>query len=265
MYSLYTFGCSYTRHSWPTWADWLATAFKNYHNYGIPGAGNRCIFNQLVSAVYENNISKSDTVVIAWSTPVREDRYIDGQWITPGNIYYQSYYPPDWVKKYFNPYMGLMETINYADAAIKILDGIGCNYYVTWMMIPNKISPEINGRSTFVDLCDPDNVLKPHLEQVLSNIKVSKDDIFSFTRKYERDNNLSHGCYNDTGIYDTNHPTPVSAYMYTKNKLCAALGIDNFDYLGKQYELAIKWQKFMYLKPINRSKNMQPEWPQILQ
>lgn len=264
METLYTFGCSYTRNSWPTWADWLSTTFYRFHNHGLAGSGNRYIFNQLIHAIHTCSIGKNDTVVIAWSTPVREDRYINGEWISPGNIYNQSFYPSDWVKKYFDPYMGLMETINYADASIRILENIGCRYYITWMMVPDNISPEveINGASTFIDLCDPDHTLKPHLNYVLSHNKVAKNDIFTFARKYEIDNNLSHGCYHDNGTLDTNHPTPISAYMYTKNILCPVLGIDNFDITGKEYELATQWQKFMYTKPKNRNENMSPKWPQ---
>lgn len=266
MSTLYSFGCSYTNLRWtPTWADWLSTAFCNFYNYGRSGAGNRYIFNQLMSVIHKHQVSKHDTVVIAWSTPLREDRYINGDWISLGNIYNQNYYPADWVKRYFDPFMGLMETINYADATVRILDSIGCKYYITWLMVPNKmhnIFSKIQS-SSFVDFCDPDDLLKSHLNDVLSHDRVSKDDIFSFTETYEQTHNLSKS-YHPEGTLDS-HPTPLSAYMYTKDVLCPVLGIDNFDKLKNEHTLAAAWQQFLSLHPKIRLKHSVPDWPRVTQ
>jgi hypothetical protein len=36
---LFTFGCSFTKNNYPTWADIAGTQFSYYQNWAQPGAG----------------------------------------------------------------------------------------------------------------------------------------------------------------------------------------------------------------------------------
>ena len=40
---LYTFGCSFTKYVWPTWADLLLSQVDG-ENWGMCGGGNKFIF-----------------------------------------------------------------------------------------------------------------------------------------------------------------------------------------------------------------------------
>lgn len=100
----FTFGCSFTNYHWSTWADIVAKELKvPFYNYGRTGAGNQYIFNTIMQADALYNFNEDDLVMVCWSSITREDRFTKDGWITPGNIYSQSQYDIDFVKKWVDP------------------------------------------------------------------------------------------------------------------------------------------------------------------
>lgn len=100
----FAFGCSFTNYNWSTWADIVAEELKvPYYNYGRGGAGNQYIFNTIMQADALYNFNEDDLVMICWTNIAREDRYTKGGWITPGNIFTQSQYDADFIKKWVEP------------------------------------------------------------------------------------------------------------------------------------------------------------------
>jgi hypothetical protein len=99
-----TFGCSFTKYHWPTWADIVLKqaelAGMEIDNQGMPGAGNLFIAIQIQNAIARGLLKPGDHVLIAWSTFFREDRLVDGRWLMPGNIFNQEIYPRFWTEKY---------------------------------------------------------------------------------------------------------------------------------------------------------------------
>ena len=69
---LFTFGCSFTKYIWPTWADILGREYKEFYNYGMSGGGNLFIFDSLIEAIAKHNINKDDTVIIIWTNVTRD-------------------------------------------------------------------------------------------------------------------------------------------------------------------------------------------------
>ena len=65
---LFTFGCSFTKYIYPTWADFIGTQFDIHQNWGKLGAGNFFIYSQLLECNQLNNINKDDTVLIMLSS-----------------------------------------------------------------------------------------------------------------------------------------------------------------------------------------------------
>jgi len=58
-----TFGCSYTKYRWNTWADFLKLSFKGLlKNYGTPGGSNEIICRNICK-----NVDKDDIVVVMWT------------------------------------------------------------------------------------------------------------------------------------------------------------------------------------------------------
>lgn len=84
---LFTFGCSMTSYTYPTWADILGSNFNYYENWGRPGAGNNYIFNSIIECLQRNNISSTDTILIMWSGIGRIDAYQFNEWSHTVNQY----------------------------------------------------------------------------------------------------------------------------------------------------------------------------------
>jgi hypothetical protein len=125
----FAFGCSATSCNWPTWADIVARQYDEYQNWALPGAGNSFIFYSVMEAIKRNNINSKDTVMIMWTNIGREDRYVKGQgWITPGSIYNQTVYSPEFVRDYADPTGYLIRDMAHLSAVKSLLDTIGCEY-----------------------------------------------------------------------------------------------------------------------------------------
>ena len=113
--TLHTIGCSYTSYNWPTWAAYLGLFYDKYYNYGKCGAGNSYIFTTLVNKLTSGQIKKGDTVVVQWSSVIREDRILTNHtgYTTPGCIKNQDLYNQAFVNTYFNPIQKVYELISY--------------------------------------------------------------------------------------------------------------------------------------------------------
>ena len=122
MKRLYTFGCSFTQYHWPTWADILGREFDHYENWGKSGGGNQYIFNSLSECLVKNSITENDLIAVMWTNVAREDRYVGGQWITPGNIYTQNTYDKNFVKKFADEKGYLIRDLALIHAAKKMLE-----------------------------------------------------------------------------------------------------------------------------------------------
>ena len=100
---LITLGCSFTRYRWATWADVLAQDMPDaeFTNLGKCGAGNSYIQTMLSQAKRKMSLTNKDLVVICWSTFYREDRWLNGAWRTPGNVFGRpDVFSPDYLDKH---------------------------------------------------------------------------------------------------------------------------------------------------------------------
>lgn len=129
MTRFFAFGCSFTNSIRPTWADIVARDYAHYENWGQAGAGNSFIFYSLMECHKRNTITRDDVVMIMWSSIGREDRYVNGEWLTPGSIYNQTDYDETFVKKFTDPTGYLMRDAAHLAGAKAVLDSIGCQYY----------------------------------------------------------------------------------------------------------------------------------------
>jgi hypothetical protein len=126
----FAFGCSFTKNTYPTWADIVGSGFSYYENWAKPGGGNHFIFNSLIECIKRNNINSNDTVIIMWTSIGREDRYTQKHgWVTPGSIYNQTVYDTDFIKQFADPTGYLLRDLAFIASAQMILASIGCTYY----------------------------------------------------------------------------------------------------------------------------------------
>jgi hypothetical protein len=99
-----TFGCSFTKYHWPTWADIVLKQADFYgydtDNWGCPGVGNTFIAIKVQEAIASGLLKAGDHAFICWSTFMREDRMVNGSWLAVGNIFNQHVYPYEFVEKF---------------------------------------------------------------------------------------------------------------------------------------------------------------------
>jgi hypothetical protein len=131
---LFTFGCSFTNYFWPTWADILGREFDYFENWGANGGGQLFILNSLTESIKRNSIGKDDTVVIMWSSVMRDDRWIGEGWQLEGSLYGRLDYTQEYIDQFVDPTGYLIRDLSIISAAIKILEAVGCRWYMLSMV-----------------------------------------------------------------------------------------------------------------------------------
>lgn len=103
---IFTFGCSYTYYSWPTWADIIIKEFEEQgipgYNFGIHGLGNVGIYHVMLQAHIKYKFTEDDLILVLWTTYNREDRLKDGVWRAGGGVFNNDYYDGKFVRKYWD-------------------------------------------------------------------------------------------------------------------------------------------------------------------
>lgn len=162
---LFTFGCSFTNFSWPTWADILGREYDQFENWALNGAGNCLQLYSLIECHKRNQINKDDTVIIMWTSVDREDRWKDGGWQTHGTVY--SGYPPydgDYVEKFTDPFGFVIRDLAVVSSVKHILETIGCRWHFLSMV------PLVDDEQELKDLYkDELELIKPSIYETVFN------------------------------------------------------------------------------------------------
>lgn len=179
---LFTFGCSFTKYHWPTWADILGREYGQFFNYGKAGAGNFYILNKLIEATKLNMLTESDTVIIMWTSIGREDRWSSnhGGWITEGSIFNQSIFSKEFVSEWADPNWYLIRDLTCITSAKKILESIGCKWHFLSMVpieyyddsnyFKNSSYKKFNVNKNIQDLfLDELNAIQPSVYEIIFN------------------------------------------------------------------------------------------------
>lgn len=160
MKRLFTFGCSYTRYYWPTWADLLSIEFEHSENWGYTGIGNQAIAERLAECDARNRFTKDDVVIIQWTSYLRHDWYHthdlpngrDPKWKTFGGIfsrYNKEVFDDKWIEMFFHEPAYVMHTLNYIKLTQKMLDSIGCTWYMTGMGDIRNLGRDLTNRGVY--------------------------------------------------------------------------------------------------------------------
>ena len=132
---LFTFGCSFSRWLWPTWADLLATEFDEFQNYGINGVGNKCIAERVSECLLLNDLTSHDTVIVQWTDYHRFDFHrldlLDSSnWACSGNIHLNPHLPTE-ISGMWSEYSYIMHTWNFINLTASLLKNSKCRWYFT--------------------------------------------------------------------------------------------------------------------------------------
>ena len=141
MNRLFTFGCSHTRYNWHTYADFVALRYPIFQNWGFPGLGNRAIAERLAEAIISQNINENDTVIVQWSSHLRNDyaktdvmNEHGNMWWTKGPVFADhniKKYSKKWFKEFWDEKAYLIHSLNNIVLAINTLENIGCKWLMT--------------------------------------------------------------------------------------------------------------------------------------
>lgn len=157
----FAFGCSMTRYNWPTWADIISQEIPESYNYGKSGGGNLFISNQVTEANQRFKFNKDDLVMVMWSSIHREDRYMNRNWETPGNIYTQGTYDDNFVKKFADIRGYFIRDLALITLTSRLLESTESDFYMLKMSpfevghgetAPNQLIDDV--RSLYTDTLD---------------------------------------------------------------------------------------------------------------
>lgn len=203
----FAFGCSFTEYWWPTWADLIAKEIPESYNFGKSGGGNHFIFNSLMEAYARHKFTSDDLIIVKWTSVAREDRYVNGSWLIPGNIYTQSFYDENFVKNFVNFRGCLIRDCAFIQGAKLILDSFNLDYaFLSMVPIDSVNQHTLNFGKTDRDILnlyrDTLSIIKPSIYEVLYNCSWSSLPACKF---------LNSGT---NQIYDDHHPLPLYHIQY---------------------------------------------------
>jgi len=138
---LFTFGCSYTQYTIPTWADFLGLEFENFENWGQAGLGCRAIAERIAECHARNKFTSDDIIIVQWSTHLRHDFYTNApvlgrkeNWKTFGSVFsYENrpLYNDKWFDTFFMEAGYIFHCLNHMLMIQTMLESIGCTWYMT--------------------------------------------------------------------------------------------------------------------------------------
>jgi len=124
---LFTFGCSFTKYIWPTWADILGEQADDFINLGRAGGGNHQIFFNIMMADKKYTFTSNDTIAICWTYVLREDTWRDGKWHNNSRPI-DLHKTKEWlITNNVDPVGSHIKTLSYIKAITHFLNDKKCN------------------------------------------------------------------------------------------------------------------------------------------
>lgn len=251
----FSFGCSYTQYNWPTWADIVGHQSNYFENWGQSGAGNHFILNSVMECHQRNRINQDDLVIVMWTFPTREDRFVRGKWLTPGNVYQHREYDETFTRKFSDPVGYMINTCNYMRGVYELLDKTGCRFYflsvVDYRTNPPGFDPVEGGitRRQVLDVYqDVINCVLPSVHEIIYNFDWHKPiygKLVSYPHKLYPMNVPKSQTAPD------NHPTPLQ-HMHYLESVVPELSLNN-----DTREFAQQWDHKLFNPTDDELKRMQ--------
>ena len=232
MKRFFAFGCSYTKYTAFTYADFLGHQFQEYHNYGQPGAGNRYIFLAFVKSLHHFDFNPNDTIVVQWSSLLREDRYPSDpedymKFPTAGQVDNNPYFNDEFLLDYFNPIEQLHMLDLYINHILFLQKKFGFKIKFTYMLEPwfgpTFGEPNMPIHGTTAEKWFSKYVEDPKLEKLKklstdSDIFLSKsiEDFCMDNVKEKQNLHLNYGPNNEVVAEEDSHPSILQHFKYAK-------------------------------------------------
>jgi len=225
----FTFGCSFTSYIWPTWSEVLSKEMPDveYYNFGHCGGGNSMIANRIAEVNCRYKFSNTDLIMPMWTTFCREDRFKHGAWMSTGNIFTQSEYNEEFVRKYSDPKGYLLRDLAFIELSTKYLNTLNSDS-ITMTGVPYNYQ---------MDMSD-------HLLPLVNDILTVYQDTISVTPpsliNLELNGGFKHGHMyiraHNGEMYNDYHPHTMNYYNYLK-KIGVPLTHKSIDYAEQSMKL----------------------------
>jgi hypothetical protein len=205
----FAFGCSFTSYNWPTWADVLASEMHNveFYNFGHCGGGNSMISNRIAEANCRYKFTDTDLIIPMWTTFCREDRYVNGHWMSTGNMYTQDEYSEEFVRKYSEPLGYLLR-----DLAIITITGAYLRFIPADSFMLNSVPYTYQ-----MNIKDPPYPkLKDILEVYNDTIKLTPPSLIDLELGGEFKHGHIYTRSHNGELYNDYHPHTLNYYNYLK-------------------------------------------------
>ena len=291
MSRLFTFGCSFTQYTWPTWANMLGIEYDEFYNWGLSGIGNRAIAERVAEAHAKHQFTKDDVVIVQWSSHLRNDWYHKYSfpdrgygWKTCGSVFSyinEKLYDQNWIQTFFYEPAYVMHTLNNVVLVQSLLNSIGCTWYMTSIGDLRNIGADTRDDISYGE---KGNITTPNdkftdqvLWQKLPELEIYNDVIWNqhanhwlmpidiFVQKF--DNSYSYTYRDDTFFgkktYAVDlHPTPKQHLMWIKHELLDKLDISHetlelseqiSNYVDKLYEKYKNSKEAFTIKLLDRA------------
>lgn len=212
----FAFGCSFTNYYWPTWATIIGRDVSEYYNYGQMAAGNTFIFHQLVEAHVRHKFGPGDLVMVMWSIPLREDRYVD-RWhllkSLPTAHGSRGLADPEYYRRYCSEYGSLLRDLTTITSSLGMLQSTGCEYHFMSMQPFTYLNHSgANREYNFLDSPDDNiNTLTEFFKDTLNQIKPS---IYQLIFNYKWQSQVRVVKPDGSAVYTDWHPLPDQHLAY---------------------------------------------------
>lgn len=272
MDKLSTFGCSFTKNIWPTWADYAGCYYSQFDNYGYGGSGNRQIFNKIIEN-FER--IKKGTVIVEWSSFIREDRILPKEklelfdrghdalkWVGTGPMHVSNRVVNDNFRSYWTPLQTVLESINYVIAASELFKNSDVNFFMTWMLDPLVEfflgEPGAEIRCTNEEELAIRNQLTRLQTYITNNSKYFASICLTMFTLEQYTEPLWLYSRNKTIEID-GHPSPLAQYRYVQEILKREMANSPFYHREDLINNSVQWHNFLKDKEnIRKSKGNFP-------
>jgi hypothetical protein len=246
---IFTFGCSFTEYKWPTWADIILYGNEGY-NCGVSGGGFDSILYRLMETDRKFKLTTEDKIIIVFTTPLRWDLIINGQWSTHGQVtniphfmtyqdklfsidglIYKSFYNIQLIDDFLK-----YRNLNYVFGSLNgIYSHIG-NYFEY-----HDISEETKGLIKYVS--DRVNVELMDFKTFI----MGQGELWTVTKKYKNDNSEY-------------HPRPLTHYKWVTEILMKHMEIDLKLSENEIMEIETHIEKLEYVEDSKKIKDVFPKF-----
>lgn len=262
MSRLYTFGCSFTKYTWPMWSDILGLEFEHFENWGVAGIGNVAIANRVAECIVKNNISTEDTIIVQWSSHLRNDYHTfqyanDGHdkgagWKTKGSIFNYlnaDKYDKKWLTDFFDEKSYIMLTLNAIHSTQLLLESTGCKWVMTSIGDISKLGSDFiidpagyNESSATTNLWEDNSLFLPYKDKIWNDRFTWVESIGPFCWS-RTDEMYWWKDADDPELWCDPHPSVNLSVDWLFNKLKPALNMDNTSLNEQQKEWIIQCEQ----------------------